>query len=79
MKVVLLVSLSTLFLTGCVYSHPSPYGYSRYTVVTPTHVYPRYEAPRYYTPAPAPRIRHYEHYEDHHPRFHSHRHSRHHW
>lgn len=77
MKTGLLVCLSALFLSGCVYSHPyGGYGYSRYTVVTPTPVYPRYEAPRYYTPVPAPRFRYFEerpHFHSHHP------HSRHHW
>jgi hypothetical protein len=73
MKAVLLVCLSTLFLSGCVYTHPSPYGYSSYRVVTPTPVYPRYEAPRYYTPAPAPRYRSFDDYP------HSHHHSRRYW
>lgn len=72
MKIGLLLSLSALFLTGCVYSHPSPYGYSRYTVVTPA---PRYEAPRYYTPTPAPRFRYYEER----PHFHSHQRSHRYW
>lgn len=77
MKTVLLVSLSTLFLNGCVYTQPSPYGYSRYTVVTPTPVYPRYETSRYYTPVPAPRFRYFE--ERPHPRFYSSPRSRHYW
>lgn len=75
MKTVLLVSLSALFLSGCIYTHPSPYS-SRYTVVTPTPVYPRHHStPRYYTPAPAPRFRYYEER----PHFHSHQRSRRYW
>lgn len=76
MKTVLLVSLSTLFLSGCVYTHPAPYGYgysSGYSVVTPS--YPHYEAPRYYTPAPAPRF----HYFEERPHFRSYQRSRRYW
>jgi hypothetical protein len=77
MKTGLLVGLSALFLSGCVYTHPSPYGYSRYTVVTPSPSYPRYdvpryEAPRFYTPAPTPRFRYFEER----PHFHSRQRSR---
>ncbi|MDD5228888.1 MAG: hypothetical protein PHN45_00955 [Methylococcales bacterium] len=69
MKRLLLISISALFLDGCVY--PSPYGYSRYTTITP--VYPRtYYEHRYYTSPPR-----YHYYErnDRRPYFQQ----RHHW
>lgn len=75
MKTLMLI-ISSAFLTGCVYTHPAPYGYSRYTVVSPRPVVPHYER-HYYTPAPvpAPRFRYYEER----PRFHAHPRSRHYW
>lgn len=63
MKRLLLISLSTLSLVGCVY--PSPYGYSRYaTTVTPVYPQTHYER-HYYVPAP-PRYRYSESREHHH-------------
>ncbi len=66
MKRLLLISIGTLFLSGCVYH--TPYGgYSHYSTVTPayshheTAVYPRYEE-RYV----APRRHSYEYREHHH-------------
>lgn len=69
MKTLWLVMLSTLFLTGCIYTHPAPYGYSRHTVIEKP-VYSRYGR-HYYTPVPSPRF-HYEegHRHHHHPRSH---------
>lgn len=67
MKIVLLVSLSTLFLTGCVYER-SPYGYSRYTTVGTPIYQEHYYIPRSstrYIETPSRRSFGY----DNHPRF----------
>lgn len=72
MRTLLLVVLST-FLGGCVYTQPSlPYSYSRYTIVAPTPVYPRYESPRL-----TPRFHYFE--EHPHPHFYFSPRSRHYW
>lgn len=63
MKRLLLISLGALCLGGCV--HPSPYGYSRYTTVTPVYPQTHYDEHRYYAPSP-PRYRYSERGEEHH-------------
>ncbi len=51
MKRLLLIISSALCLGGCV--SPSPYGYSRYSTVTP--IYPQtYHEHHYYVPEPSP-------------------------
>jgi hypothetical protein len=76
------IMTTTFFITGCVYSHRSPYGYSSYQTITP--IYPRYQEQRYYTPAPpryiiqpVPQFRSYGH-EHHEHRGHN-NHSHHRW
>ena len=61
MKTVLAVLFSSLFLSGCVYTHPAPYR-SSYTVVAP--------APRLYTPRPLPAPPRFNYYPER-PRFYS--------
>jgi hypothetical protein len=71
MKRLLLISIGALCLTGCVY--PSPYGYSRYTTVTPIYRQSPHYSRDYYVPRP-PRF-HYDQHEGHRPHFRdSHRH-----
>lgn len=71
MKRLLLISFGALCLGGCVY--PSPYGYSRYSTVTPVYSRTYYEH-RHYEPSP-PRYRYSEGSEHHHhPHFQQRRH-----